>query len=124
MILSATPFFGQSSTSIRAVHDTIRALGPVTLINLSDLSAWLFPKANMPAVALLARHHDQRADRMTLVQARWSPFGARSHTIEIAPSDIATLPIASWERNSGLFKAAFVGQRPDLLVARRIVAET
>ena len=116
MILSATPFFGRSGTAMNAVRDAIQALGPVTLINLSDLSAWLFPKANMPAIALVARHQDQRADRMTLVQARWSPFGARSHTIEVAPSDIATLPIASWKRNSGLFKTAFVGRRPDVLL--------
>ena len=116
MILSATPFFGQSGTAMSAVRDAIKALGPVTLINLSDLSAWLFPKANMPAVALVARHHNRRTDWMTLVQARWSPFGPRSHTIEVAPSDIVTLPIASWERNNGLFKTAFVGQRPDLLL--------
>ena len=116
MILSATPFFGRSGTAMNAARDAVRALGPVTLINLSELSAWLFPKADMPAVALVARHHDQRADRMTLVQARWSPFGAQSHTIEIAPSDIATLPIASWERNNDLLKTAFVGQRPDVLL--------
>ena len=116
MILSATPFFGRSDTAARAVRDTVEALAPVTLINLSDLSAWLFPRANMPAVALLARHRRQPADRLTLVQARWSPGGARSHTIEIAPSDVATLPIASWKRHSGLFKAVFLGRRPDLLL--------
>ena len=115
MILSATPFFGRSATAARAVRDAVDALAPVTLINLSELSRWLFPRANMPAVALLARHRG-RADRLTLVQARWSPAGERSHTIEIAPSDVATLPIASWKRNAGLFKAAFLGRRPDLLL--------
>ena len=89
---------------------------PSTLINLSDLSSWLFPKADMPAVALLARHHGQHACRMTLVQARWSPAGEQSHTIEIAPSDVTTLPIASWRRNPALLKAAFLGCRPDLLL--------
>ena len=113
MILSAMPFFGRSSTSIAAVQDTIEALAPVTLINLSDLTGWLFSKAKMPAVALLARHGKRCADRMTLVQARWSPGGERSHTIEIAPSDVVTLPVASWKRNPGLFKAAFLGRRPD-----------
>lgn len=116
MILSATPFFGRSATAARAVRDAVDALAPVTLINLSDLSRWLFPKANMPAVALLARHRPGRADRLTLVQARWSPAGERSHTIAIAPSDVATLPMASWERNPGLLKAAFLGRRPDLLL--------
>ena len=116
MILSATPFFGRSTTAARAVRDAVDALAPVTLINLSDLSGWLFPKANMPAVALLARHRPGPADRLTLVQARWSPAGERSHTIEIAPSDVTALPIASWKRNSGLFKAALLGRRPDLLL--------
>ena len=116
MILSATPFFGRSATAARAVRDAVAALAPVTLINLSDLSGWLFPKANMPAIALLARHRPGRADRLTLVQARWSPASERSRTIEIGPSDVTTLPIASWKRNTGLFKAAFLGRRPDLLL--------
>ena len=117
MILSATPFFGRSDTAARAVRDTVEALAPVTLINLSDLSGWLFPKANMPAVALLARQRGRRrADRLTLVQAHWSPAGERSHAIAIAPSDVATLPTASWKRHAGLFKAAFLGRRPDLLL--------
>ena len=116
MILSAMPFFSRSSTGVEAVHSVVDALAPVTLVNLSDLSNWLFPKANMPAVALLARHRNQRADRMTLVHAHWSLCGEQSHTIEIAPSDVASLPIASWKRNAGLFKAAFLGRRPDLLL--------
>ena len=116
MILSATPFFSRSSTGIEAAHGVVEALAPVTLVNLSDLSGWLFPKANMPAIALLARHREQPADRMTLMQASWSLASERSHTFEIAPSDITTLPIASWKRNQGLFKAAFLGRRHDLLL--------
>ena len=99
-----------------AVRSVIESLVPVTLVNLSDLSKWLFPKARFPAMALFARHREQPADRMTLVQARWSPAGERSHAIEIAPGDIRTLPIASWKRNPGLFKAAFVGHRHDLIL--------
>ena len=116
MVLSAMPFFGRSGTAAGAVRDTIEALVPVTLINLSDLSGWLFPKAGMPAIALLGRHRGQRRDRMTLVQTHWSRAGEQSHTIEVAPSDITTLPIASWKRNPGLFKAAFLGRRPDMLL--------
>ena len=114
MILSATPFF--SVNGVEAARTLIETLSPVTLVNLSDLSGWLFPKANMPAVAFLARHRDQRADRMTLVQASWSLAGEQSHTFEIAPSDVTTLPIASWKRNQGLFKAAFLGRHHDLLL--------
>ncbi|MCY3840784.1 MAG: N-6 DNA methylase [Gammaproteobacteria bacterium] len=116
MILSATPFFSRSGTGIKAVQDIVEALAPVGLVNLSELSRWLFPKANMPAIALLACREEPRPDGMTLVQARWSPTGERSHTIELAPSDIATLPIPSWKRNAGLLKASFLGRRHDLLL--------
>ena len=116
MILSAMPFFSRSASSTSAVRETLDTLSPITLINLSELSSWLFPKANMPAVALLACHRGQPADRLTLVQARWSEAGEKSHTIEIAPSDITTLPIASWKRNAGLLKASLLGRRPDRLL--------
>ncbi|MCY4488571.1 MAG: N-6 DNA methylase [Deltaproteobacteria bacterium] len=116
MILSATPFFSRSSTGVEAAHGVVEALAPVTLVNLSDLSGWLFPKANMPAIALLARHREQPVNRVTLMQASWSLASERTHTLEIAPSNITTLPIASWKRNQGLFKAAFLGRRHDLLL--------
>ena len=116
VILSAPPFFSRSETGAAAVRSVIESLVPVTLVNLSDLSKWLFPKARFPAMALFARHRELPADRMTLVQCRWSPAGERSHTIDVAPSDITTLPLASWKRNPGLFKAAFLGHRHDLLL--------
>ena len=123
MVLSAPPFFSLSSTTMDAVRQYVEELAPVTLINLSDLSKWLFPRANMPAIVLLARHREQPKHRMTLVQAHWSPAGERSRTIELSPNDIATLPIASWKRCPGLFKAAFVGRKPDLLLLDRLVEE-
>ena len=116
MIVSATPFFSRSATGLEAAQSLVEALGPVTLVNLAELSGWLFPKADMPALALLARCGERRADRMTLVQARWSPAGERSRTIEIAPSDVTSLPLASWQRNPALLKAAFLGNRYDLLL--------
>lgn len=116
MILSAAPFFSRSPSSSAAARHVVTKLGSTTLVNLADLTSWLFPKANMPAVALLARHRQQHPDSMTLVQALWSPTGARSHTIEIAPTNVTTLPVASWHRNAGLFKAAFLGNKRDLLL--------
>ena len=116
MIVSATPFFSRSATGLAAAQSLVESLGPLTLVNLSDLSKWLFPRADMPAMAVLSRHDDRKPDRMTLVQARWSQAGERSHTIEIAPSDVTTLPLASWKRNPALFKAAFLGNRHDLLL--------
>ena len=121
MVLSAPPFFSLSSTTLDAVRQNVEELAPVTLVNLSDLSKWLFPRAKMPAIVLLARHFDQPKHRMTLVQAHWSPSGERSRMIEIAPNDVATLPIASWKRCPGLFKAAFIGQKPDLLLLDHLV---
>ncbi len=120
MILSATPFFSRSKTGIEAARNAIEKLGRTTLVNLADLSNWLFPKAKMPAVALLARHREQRPDWMTLVQAPWSHTGERSHTIEIGPMNMTTLPVASWRRNAGLFKACFLGRKPDLLLLDRL----
>ena len=116
MIVSATPFFSRSATGLAAAQSLVESLGPVTLVNLSEIRKWLFSNAVMPAVVLLARCGEQRTDRMMLVQARWSPAGKRSHTIEIAPSDVTTLPLASWKRNPALFMAAFLGNRHDLLL--------
>lgn len=116
IILSATPFFSRSSSGMDAVSSLIKSLAPVTLVNLSDLRRWLFSNAEMPAIVLLARNGEQQQHRLTLVQARWSLVGERSHNIEIAPADITTLPIASWERNVDLFKAAFLGRRHDLVL--------
>ena len=121
MILSATSFFGRSSTGQDAVQTVVRALDSVTLVNLSELSHWLFPKAKMPAMVLLGTCRRERTEgrvdhQMVLVHARWSPSGQSSRLIELSPSDIAGLPVASWERNASLFKAAFVGNRHDLLL--------
>ena len=121
MILSATSFFGKSSTGKHAVQKIVQSLAQVTLVNLSELSNWLFPKAKMPAMALLGtvrtnNRETAREDEMVLVQARWSPSGQSSHLIELSPNDIAELPLASWKRNANLFKAAFLGHRHDLVL--------
>ena len=114
MVLSAMPFFSGSKTGVDASRHVVRALSPVTLVNLSNLSPWLFPAAKMPAVVLFARHRPQAADRMTVVQVPWSPAGAKSHTFEIAPSDIVQLSLADWERQPVSLKAAAFGRRRDL----------
>ncbi len=120
VLVSAAPFFARSATGLRAVQDAVKRLGGVTLFNLSEISSWLFDQANMPAIALLARHREDRAGAvegaMELVQVRRSREGDRSRTIGIAPSDVAMLPFASWKRNQGLLKAAFLGGKHDLLL--------
>lgn len=114
MVLSAMPFFSGSKTGAKASLHVVRALSPVTLVNLSNLSSWLFPAAKMPAVALFARHRAQPSDRMTVVQVPWSPAGAKAQTFEIAPSDIIQLPLHEWERQPVRLKTAAFGRRRDL----------
>ncbi len=120
LILSAVQFFSQSSTGATASHQLIEKLSPVTLVNLSYHSDWLFPKGNLPAVVLFARHRPSRRDLITTVQVPWSPAAVKSHTFEIAPSDIITLSLPDWKRKPEFLKAAFVGSRRDLSLLERL----
>ena len=120
LILSAVQFFGLSRTGASASRQIIEELSSVTLVNLSNQSDWLFPRSNMPAVVLFARHRPSRPDAITAVQVPWSPAGAKSHTFEIARSDIITLPLADWQRKPEFLKAAIVGFRRDLSLLDRL----
>jgi hypothetical protein len=115
LILSATPFFSRSNTGIAAAQHVIATLAPVTLVNLANLCSWLFATATMPAVVLFARHRSkQRPDQVTVVQIPWTSSGARTHSFEVAPSDLITLNLAEIERQPLKLKAAAVGRRRDL----------
>ena len=105
-----------------AVRDTLDALSPITLINLSELSRWLFPRADIPAVALLACHRDQPAERLNLIQARWSEVGEKSHTIEIAPSDITTARTGLQSRSRPGSKDIWGRVAPQALLGREVTA--
>ena len=122
VILSAVQLFSRSETGAAASRQLIEALSPVTLVNLSNQSNWLFPRGNMPAVALLARHRTSRRDTITAVQVPWSPVGEQSHTFEIAPSDIITLRLADWKRKPEFLKGAFCGYRRDLALLDRLTS--
>ena len=122
MILSALPFFSGSKTSAAASRHVVKRLSPVTLVNLSNLSQWLFPVAKMPAVALFARHRPQRADQIAVVQVPWSPAGAKTHTFEIAPSDIVKLSLADWEQQPFWLKTAAFGYRRDLMLLEMLMS--
>ena len=68
IILSAMPFFSRSGTGMAAAQHVMRAVAPITLVNLSNLCSWLFATAAMPAVVLFARHRPkQRTDQVTVV---------------------------------------------------------
>ena len=122
LILSAVQFFSLSNTGASASRQLIEGLSPVTLVNLSNQSDWLFPNSKMPAIVLFARHRPPRHDSITAVQVPWSPAGVKSHSFEISPSDIITLPLADWQRKPGLLKAAFFGSRRDLSLLDRLTS--
>ena len=121
LVLSAVQFFSRSGTGASAVRHLIEKLSPVTLVNLSNHSDWLFSRGSMPALVLLARHRLSRRDTITAVQVPWSPAGARSHTFEIAPGDIIDLPLADWRRNPALLKGGLLGGRRDLVLLDRLI---
>ena len=122
LVLSAVQFFSRSGTGASAVKQLIdKKLSPVTLVNLSNQSDWLFSRGSMPALVLLARHRAPRRDTVTAVQVPWSPVGARSHTFEIAPGDVIDLPLADWRRNPALLKGALLGGRRDLALLDRLI---
>jgi hypothetical protein len=123
VILSAMPFFSRSRTGMAAAQYVMRALAPITLVNLSNLRSWLFATATTPAVVLFARHRPgQRADQVTLVQIPWTPGSARTHTFEVAPSDMMTLSLGEIERQALKLKAAAVGRRRDLLLLEELTS--
>ena len=120
MILRATPFFSRGKGRV-AAQSLVQSLSPVTLVNLSSCSSWLFDKANVPVIVLLARYREQQeAKHMMLVQTHWSPSGRQGHTFDIVPGDVAKLHVESWRRNADLFKAAFFGSYHDLLLLDRL----
>ncbi len=124
VILSATPFFSRSGTGMAAAQHLMRLLAPITLVNLSNLCSWLFATATMPAVALLARHRPtQRADQVTVVQIPWTASGARTHSFEVAPSDVIKLTLDDIEKQPLKLKAAAVGRRRDLQLLDELVSE-
>ena len=116
MVLSATAFFPRRKSRLAAVQRLVEELSPLTLVNLSNLSSWLFDKANMPAMVLMARYRNQPVDTIELVQTEWSPIGAQGRVIETLPRDVATLPIKAWHRNAALLKTAFYGGLHDQLL--------
>jgi hypothetical protein len=116
IVLSAMPFFAGSRTGATAARNVIKRLSPVTLVNLTAHTSWLFPTAKMPAMVLLARCRAQSQDRLTVVNVPWSPAAERSYTFEIAPSDIVSLSLSSWEDAPERLKTAAFGRSRDILL--------
>jgi N-6 DNA Methylase len=114
VILSAIPFFSRSDTGMAAALHVMKLLSPVTIVNLSSLSSWLFATATMPAVILFARHRPQPVDQVTVVQIPWSASGARTQTFEVSPSDINRISLSALAERPLTLKAAAVGLRRDI----------
>ncbi len=113
MVVSGVQFFPHSNTGVDMVQDLLKKLSPVTLVNLSYQTDWLFPGGNLPAMILLAGHQDSERDTITAVQVPWSPAGKRSHIFEIACEDITTLSMSHWLHKPELLKTAFFGRDRD-----------
>ena len=123
LILRATPFFSRGAGR-DAAQDLVESVSPVTIVNLSSCSSWLFRRANVPVVVVTARCRSQQPARhMNLVQAHWSPAGRAGHQFDITSGDVCRLNIASWKRNADLFKAGFLGTYNDLLLLDRLHAD-
>ncbi len=115
LVLGGPHFFGLTGNTWRALRQLVTDLSPVTLVNLSNLSGWLFPKASMPGIVLFARQREPvgRAKLISTYQVPWTPDGKRTHTFQIAPSDGTTLPLEYWKRRPEFLKAAFFGGHRD-----------
>lgn len=121
VIVSAAPFFSGSKTGRNAARHVVEKLAPVTIVNLANLSSWLFSGANVPAIVLFGNHRQRDSNQMTVVQVPWSPSGPRSHTFEVAHSDIVKLSVSEWHRRPVLLKSACCGKRRDLALVDNLM---
>ena len=122
LVLSAVKFFAHGKKTMEATRHIIEILSPLTLVNFSCQSDWLFPRASMPAVVLLAKRPLTERAEITTVQVPWSPAGKRTHTFEIARDDMVALPLVEWRRKPELLKATFFGVRRDLALLDKITS--
>ena len=124
MVLSAISFFNKGASSRRVVQSVIEALDRVSLVNLSEFSDSLFPKAKVPAMILIGtgRSHDHNEADVDLVlaHAKWTASGQHTKLIELSPNDITEIPLESCLRNQFMLKAAFLGNRHDLLLLDKV----
>ena len=114
LVLGAHHFFGRHASTRKALRQLMTDLSPVTLVNLANLSSWLFPQAKMPGMVLFGGHRRDQPNVVTAVQVPWSPGGEKSHTFDLAPGDVTTLPVWDWEDDPRFLKGAFLGTHRDL----------
>ncbi len=122
LVLRAIQFFSRSKTGAATSQSLIEKLSPVTLVNLSYQTDWLFSRGRSPAVVLFARHRSSDRAEITTVQVPWSPAGTQTHTFEIARDDVVTLQLAVWRKRPEFLKAAFFGLRRDLALLDKLTS--
>ncbi len=120
IVLSAMPFFSSSRSSSETVQYVTEKLPPVTLVNVTQMTKWLFPTAKMPAILLLAGHRSQDPNHLTLVNVPWSLSAEKSHTFEISPGDVKVLSRKEWSTDPSLLKVAANGKGRDMLLVSRL----
>jgi hypothetical protein len=122
-VVSAVPLFAASGTGRQVVDSVLRQLAPVTIVNLSSQTSWLFQAAKMPAAVLLATGGQHGRDELTLVNVPWSQASQRSRTFAIAPSDVVQVPLnVVLAQPTGLKTAAY-GRGRDAIVLDRLRSE-
>jgi hypothetical protein len=122
VVLSASQFFSATGTTAADRHDLVSRLSPVTIVNLSALTDWLFETASAPAVVLFGRCHASPRSEVTVVNVPWSPAGPVAHTFTISPSDISTIDLLQWQRDPRLLKFAAFGRGVDAALMDRVAA--
>ena len=123
LVLGANPFFAASKSGRDASLRVIEKLLPVTLVNLSSHSEWLFQGARMPAIALFSGPSSSLPsgpNEIAVVQVPWSPAGMRSHGFDVSPDDVIQLPFDLVKQRPNFLKAASCGRRRDLVVLDRL----
>lgn len=122
IVLKATPFFSRTDTSIAARQELLKALAPVTLVDLSALRGErLFPTATAPAMVLLARCRPAPSDQMTVVHVPWSPTFKRLGSFELSPEMIQPVGLGRLDDHPELLKLAARGTPRDLALYERLI---
>ncbi len=122
LVLGAPHFFGRNPNTRRTLRQLMKTLAPVTLVNCSNLRDWLF-KPKMPTLVLFAHQRKMVGDANVIAtyQVPWTAAGKKSHTFQIGPSDLATIPLDYWLNRPDSLKAVLFGSRYDADFLKRLV---
>ena len=121
VVLGAPHFFGRNASTRGTLRQLMKVLAPVTLVNFSNLTKWLFSNASMPALVLFARQRNGDANAIATYQVPWTAAGDNTHTFQVGPGDLATIPLDYWVSRPDSLKAVLFGSRYDADFLERLV---